>query len=449
MHRASLAAVAVYAAIAACSGSSTDITAPPEHLYVGDDALPAFLRVYALPLSASSTPFITLPMDKPFLLGVSSNTLAVTGLTGNVRLLSLPVTSSSSPFAVISSESNGTPVFSHGLLYQGGSSSINVYTPPFSNSTVPSSSVPTLGLTPSDLTVDPNGNLYLTTGDNSIGVVTGTTLTTVLMAAPAMAFRGMAATATRLFACGFNGPASDVFIYALPLTATATPAITMDLGDAGPESCVLDSSGNLYVGSTDGRIFVFAPPFSEASAPVLTLATPAIIFGMAIGAVRESQPSRAAVGLPRQRHCRIRRACLLRFRERPSSPPSILVLLLVPESVPHPWDLPCRGCARYACSALPCCPGRLQRNRPGRSTSRISVPGSSHSPTRATSGWRRAAAATLGALPRRPASKRTRTSRPTESWLAFTGEYGGNEDVYVVAVDSGTPRRLTWHPGPG
>jgi tricorn protease len=37
---------------------------------------------------------------------------------------------------------------------------------------------------------------------------------------------------------------------------------------------------------------------------------------------------------------------------------------------------------------------------------------------------------------------------PDGKWLAFTGEYGGNEDVYVVAVDSGTPRRLTWHPGP-
>jgi len=36
---------------------------------------------------------------------------------------------------------------------------------------------------------------------------------------------------------------------------------------------------------------------------------------------------------------------------------------------------------------------------------------------------------------------------PDGKWLAFTGEYGGNEDVYVVGVDSGAPRRLTWHPG--
>jgi tricorn protease len=37
---------------------------------------------------------------------------------------------------------------------------------------------------------------------------------------------------------------------------------------------------------------------------------------------------------------------------------------------------------------------------------------------------------------------------PDGKWLAFTGEYGGNDDVYVVAVDGGEPRQLTWHPGP-
>ena len=36
---------------------------------------------------------------------------------------------------------------------------------------------------------------------------------------------------------------------------------------------------------------------------------------------------------------------------------------------------------------------------------------------------------------------------PDGKWLAFTGEYGGNPDVYVVSVEGGTPRRLTYHPG--
>ncbi|MCU1264337.1 MAG: peptidase [Acidobacteria bacterium] len=36
---------------------------------------------------------------------------------------------------------------------------------------------------------------------------------------------------------------------------------------------------------------------------------------------------------------------------------------------------------------------------------------------------------------------------PDGKWIAFSGEYAGNLDVYVVAADGGEPRRLTWHPG--
>jgi tricorn protease len=37
---------------------------------------------------------------------------------------------------------------------------------------------------------------------------------------------------------------------------------------------------------------------------------------------------------------------------------------------------------------------------------------------------------------------------PDGKWVAFTGQYEGNQDVYVIAADGGAPRRLTWHPGP-
>jgi tricorn protease len=36
---------------------------------------------------------------------------------------------------------------------------------------------------------------------------------------------------------------------------------------------------------------------------------------------------------------------------------------------------------------------------------------------------------------------------PDGAWLAFTGQYAGNTDVYVVPAGGGEPRRLTWHPG--
>jgi tricorn protease len=35
---------------------------------------------------------------------------------------------------------------------------------------------------------------------------------------------------------------------------------------------------------------------------------------------------------------------------------------------------------------------------------------------------------------------------PDGKWIAFSGEYDGNTDVYIVASE-GVPQRLTWHPG--
>ncbi len=36
---------------------------------------------------------------------------------------------------------------------------------------------------------------------------------------------------------------------------------------------------------------------------------------------------------------------------------------------------------------------------------------------------------------------------PDGKWIAFSAEYAGNLDAYVVAAEGGEPRRLTWHPG--
>jgi tricorn protease len=36
---------------------------------------------------------------------------------------------------------------------------------------------------------------------------------------------------------------------------------------------------------------------------------------------------------------------------------------------------------------------------------------------------------------------------PDGKWIAFSGEYDGNQDVYVIPTEGGEPRRLTWHPG--
>jgi tricorn protease len=56
-----------------------------------------------------------------------------------------------------------------------------------------------------------------------------------------------------------------------------------------------------------------------------------------------------------------------------------------------------------------------------------------------------------GGTARRLTSFQGQTANPHFSpdgrWIAFSGEYAGNFDVYVVSSDAGEPRRLTWHPG--
>ncbi len=56
-----------------------------------------------------------------------------------------------------------------------------------------------------------------------------------------------------------------------------------------------------------------------------------------------------------------------------------------------------------------------------------------------------------GGTARRVTSFQGSTSNPKFSpdgtWIAFSGDYAGNTDVYVVAAAGGEPRRLTWHPG--
>ena len=56
-----------------------------------------------------------------------------------------------------------------------------------------------------------------------------------------------------------------------------------------------------------------------------------------------------------------------------------------------------------------------------------------------------------GGMARRLTSFQGQTSNPRFSpdgkWIAFSGEYAGNTDVYFVPSEGGEPKRLTWHPG--
>src|SRR4030042_1883122 len=51
-------------------------------------------------------------------------------------------------------------------------------------------------------------------------------------------------------------------------------------------------------------------------------------------------------------------------------------------------------------------------------------------------------------LPSGPGVETNPIFSPDGSSIAFTGEYDGNVDVFVMPGEGGEPRRLTWHPSP-
>lgn len=47
-----------------------------------------------------------------------------------------------------------------------------------------------------------------------------------------------------------------------------------------------------------------------------------------------------------------------------------------------------------------------------------------------------------------PGNETSPVFSPDGAYIAFTGEYDGNVDVYVIPAEGGVPRRVTWHPYP-
>jgi hypothetical protein len=193
----------------------------------------------------------------------------------------LPLTSTSVPYATLPVGLSETPLFvPSGALYLGAPNIIQVYTPPFTSTSIPGSHITMTNLTASNLAIDPNGTVYAVSG-NRIGVISGGTLTTTLTAPAGTEFDAVAANATQLFACEGTGFASHVMIYALPLTATETPTVTMNSGTVGIGGCALDASGKLYL-TSGPTVVVFSPPFTNTSNSTLSLSVTGA-GGIAIG----------------------------------------------------------------------------------------------------------------------------------------------------------------------
>lgn len=298
IKRAALLLVLTLAA--GCNGTLTNLGSGPlatptpaaSHLYVADPIAGHALLQFALPLTSTSTPSATMTnVTRNFGVAANSSAVAVSDLTG-VRIVTQPVSSSSTVSATLPGSAIYTPAFgSSGQLYTLSSSSgskVNIYTPPFSNSSVASSTI-TYTIGTSEVAVDGNGNVYVNNHSSGISAATsaGTVFATTTVSG--RFYRGIAATSTQLFACDVSasvGTDGGVDVFTLPLTNSSAPAFTIKNGINGPEGCAVDSSGNLYVGNVDtAQITVYAPPFSASSAPAVTLTvgSPATLFVGGIG----------------------------------------------------------------------------------------------------------------------------------------------------------------------
>lgn len=336
MFRRSLFAVALIALTAGCNGGAASPppfytglfvptptptpspapTATPvaAHLYVGNDNAAGGVLQFNLPLTATSTPNFSIASANVVSVALdATGNLAVGDNAGNLQFFTAPLSGASTPAAAFK---NGTATNTGQIAFTAAGDfwastvldRVNAFTHPFSNASTPSASVFGASVgngAPIGTAFDAAQNLYVAVaGFDTIILVcpsghgtcsnikvyappyTGSSTDTLPFANTA--YRKIAVSSTQLFACSVSNPPGKVDVFNLPITGGASlPAFAITTGVNTPEAVALDAAGNLYVGNlADATVSVYAPPFSAASAPVLTLkvSTGAFaIFGIAIG----------------------------------------------------------------------------------------------------------------------------------------------------------------------
>lgn len=278
------------ASLVACGGGGGGGSSAPQHLYVGDNApsSPLFDQ-FTLPLATTSTPTVSVAETAGALnamsLAVDGSGNVVTGSNnGHLSIFSPPFTSSSTP---ANNFNNGASPFNTGQLAFGpggklfasdGGGNVNIFNPPLIGVTVTaSSSVTDTSLTnTTGVAFDASGNLYVAnqgTSGSTISVFAPpyTSVPTVTPPVAGATYRKIAISGSRLFV-GDTGTTSQIDVYTLPLATTSAPAFSIG-GVDRPEALSFDGGGNLYVGSLDTKIRVFAPPISASSTPSVTFSS--------------------------------------------------------------------------------------------------------------------------------------------------------------------------------
>ena len=304
MVRKSSAFLALAGLLAGCNVAGGSAPAPPvvvvQHLYVGNDNTPGTVQAYTLPITAASTAAFAFASNNIVSIGLDANNDALVGdNAGHLQFFTAPLSATSTPSVTFNNgtaSNNGQIVFNLGgqVFVPNVSSAVNMFTPPFTASSAPSTIVSGGLVSAIGDALDNVGSLYV--GNAGTGGGTGSDLevfASPYTGAPAVttpnvaatAYRKMAGSGSTLYVCSVAGT-GRIDAYGLPLSNTSVPAFAITTGVNAPEAIAFDQNGNMYVGNLgNSTITVYAPPFSAASAPTVTLTIPGTfaIFGIAIG----------------------------------------------------------------------------------------------------------------------------------------------------------------------
>jgi hypothetical protein len=304
MVRKPVVCIALAGLLAGCGGLGTSSTPPPvvvvvQHLYVGNNNTPGTVQAYTLPITSTSTPAFSFASNNVVSIGFDANSNALVGdNAGHLQYFTAPLSATSTPAVTFSNGSNnGQITFNIGgqAFVANASTAVNLFTPPFTNSSAPSTVVSGGLVSAIGDVLDNLGDLYV--ANSGVGGGTGSNLEVFVppyTGAPsvttptqaATAYRKMAGSGSTLYVCSVAGTTGRIDAYGLPLTNTSVPAFAITTGVNVPEAIAFDQNGNMYVGNLgNSTITVYAPPFTATSAPAVTLTIPGTfaIFGIAIG----------------------------------------------------------------------------------------------------------------------------------------------------------------------
>ena len=263
-----------------------------QHLYVGHNGVPGGIRQFNLPISSSSSPNFTIPLDGVISLDVDANgNIAAGDLAGNIRIYTPPFTGSSVPSASFSI-GGGTGAYQlaftpSGDLWVASTSQVHQFKHPLSNSSTPAQLIVAPAFGALGLAFDAAQNLYVTNASSTSTVLVYAPPYTGAPVSTAVAnglYRKLAVSGSQRFVATAGPGTGRVDVYTLPIASNATPAFSITTGTNLPETATFDTYGNLYVGNLgNSSVTEYNAPFSASSSPVTTLTIPNFaIFALAI-----------------------------------------------------------------------------------------------------------------------------------------------------------------------